>query len=223
VANHITVTALPPDCHTLPDGRVLTAALVGMEDNRFGSMFLNGIQVCCASGSSCNVHPNAAPVEESFHCCMNCALKFHLCITCSGCCFGDWFLGVTEGGLSKSMHSQYGQEKFDHYNNDLSSSPLKLCSYCKSSLSLSMDALCSSAAATTLAKASCSSATATTLAEEVNVSNDASGNNHNSITTTSIACADMDGILDLKKRSKNCFVPSVDLMHDCIYKPIGVN
>ena len=74
VANHIMVTALPPDCPTLPDGHVLTAALVGMEDNRYGSMFLNGIKVCCAFGSSCNIHPNAAPVEESFHCNMNCAL-----------------------------------------------------------------------------------------------------------------------------------------------------
>jgi hypothetical protein len=74
VANHIMVTALPPDCPTLLDGRVLMAALVGMEDNKFGSMFLNVIQVCCASGSSCNVQPNAAPIEESFHCCMNCAL-----------------------------------------------------------------------------------------------------------------------------------------------------
>ncbi len=102
------------------------------------------------------------------------------------------------------MLSQYGQEKFDHYNDELSSSPLELCSYCKSSLSLSMDALCSSAAVTTLAMASRSSATATTLAEEASlevsdlqhVSNDASGNNHNGITTTSIACADTDGILD---------------------------
>jgi hypothetical protein len=50
MANHIMVTALPPDCPTLPDGRVLMAALVGMEGNRFGSMFLNGIQVFCASG-----------------------------------------------------------------------------------------------------------------------------------------------------------------------------
>ncbi len=95
MANHIIVTDLPPDCPTLPDGRVLAAALVGMEDDRFRSMFLNGIQVCCASGSSCNVHPNAAPVAESFHRCMSCALKFHLCITCSGCHFGDWCLGAT--------------------------------------------------------------------------------------------------------------------------------
>ena len=187
---------MPPDCPTLPDGRVLTAALVGMEDDRFGSMFLNGIQVCCASGSSCNVHPNAAPVAESFHRCMNCALKFHSCITCSGCHFGDWCLGAAEGGFSKSMLLQYGQEKFDHYKNDLSLSPLELCSYCKSSLSPSMDALYSSAAAPRLAKASRSSATTTTLAEDADVSNDASGNNHDGIKTTSIACADTDGILD---------------------------
>ncbi len=74
MANHIMVTALPPNCPTLPDGCVLTAALVRMEDDRFGSMLLNGIQVCCTSGSSCNVHPNVAPIEESFHRCMNCAL-----------------------------------------------------------------------------------------------------------------------------------------------------
>jgi hypothetical protein len=59
------------------------------------------------------------------------------------------------------MLSQYGQEKFDQYSNDLSLSPLKWCSYCKSSLSLSMDALCSYTATTTLAKASRSSAAAT--------------------------------------------------------------
>ncbi len=98
VANHIMVTALPPDCPTLPDGHVLMAALVGIEDKRFGSMFLIGIQVCCASGSSCNFHPNVAPIEESFHCCINCTVKFHSCITCSGCHFGDWFLGATGGG-----------------------------------------------------------------------------------------------------------------------------
>jgi hypothetical protein len=68
------VTVLTLNCPTLPDGHVLTAALVRMEDDRFGSMFLNGIQVCCASGSSWNVHPNTAPIEESFHRCMDCAL-----------------------------------------------------------------------------------------------------------------------------------------------------
>ncbi len=74
VGNHIMVTALPPDCPTLPDGRVLMAALVGMEGDKFGLMFLNGIEVCCTSGSSCNVHLNVALVEESFHRCVNCAL-----------------------------------------------------------------------------------------------------------------------------------------------------
>ncbi len=64
MANHIMVTALPPDCATLPDGRVLTAALVRMEDDRFSSMFLNGIQVCCASGSSCNVIPMRLPLRS---------------------------------------------------------------------------------------------------------------------------------------------------------------
>jgi hypothetical protein len=73
------VSDLPSICPTLPDGGcVLTVALVGMADDRFGSMFLNGIQVCCVSGSSCNVHPNTTPIEESFYRCMNCALEFHL-------------------------------------------------------------------------------------------------------------------------------------------------
>ena len=93
------VSDLPSICLTLPDGCVLTVALVGMANDRFGSMFLNGIQVCYVSGSSCNVHPNTTPIEESFYRCMNCALEFHLCITCSGCHFGDWFLGADEGGF----------------------------------------------------------------------------------------------------------------------------
>ncbi len=121
------VSELPPDCPTLPDGRILSAALVGMDEDRFRSMFLDGIQVCCASGSSCNVHASADFVEKSPHCCMNCALKFHLCITCSGSCFGDWYLIVAKGGFSKSMLSEYGQEKYDQYSNKLSSSPLELC------------------------------------------------------------------------------------------------
>jgi hypothetical protein len=43
--NHIMVSILSPNCPTLPDGRVLTAALVGMDKDRFNSMFLDGIQV----------------------------------------------------------------------------------------------------------------------------------------------------------------------------------
>ena len=106
VMNHIMVSDLPPNCSTLPDGHVFTAAFVGMDKDRFSSMFLNDIQVRCASGSSCNVHSNAAPVEESPHHCMNCALKFHLCITCSGSRFGDWFLVVTGGGFqNQCSHS----------------------------------------------------------------------------------------------------------------------
>ena len=66
MVNHSMVSDLPPNCPTfLPDGRVLAAALVRMEDDRFSSMFLNGIQAFCASGSSFNVHPKLAPVEES--------------------------------------------------------------------------------------------------------------------------------------------------------------
>jgi hypothetical protein len=53
--NHIMVSELPPNCPTLPDGRILTAALIGMDKDRFSSMFLDGIQVRCASGSSCSV------------------------------------------------------------------------------------------------------------------------------------------------------------------------
>ena len=149
------VSKLPPDCPTLPDGRVLTATLVGTDKDRFSSMFLDGIQVRSASGSSCNVHAGADSVEKSPHRCMNCALKFHSCITCSGSCFADWYLVVAKGGFSKSMLFEYGQEKYDQYSNDLLLLPLELCSYCKSSLSLSMEALCSSDGATaTLAKAS---------------------------------------------------------------------
>jgi hypothetical protein len=130
------VFELPPDCPTLPDGRVLTAALVGMDEGRFGSMFLDSIQVRCASASSCNAHAGADSLEDSPHRCMNCALKFHSCITCSGSCFGGWYLVVVGGGFLKSMLSDYGQEKFDQYSNNLSSSPLELCLYCKLSLGL---------------------------------------------------------------------------------------
>ena len=141
------VSDLPSICLTLPDGCVLTVALVGMADDRFGSMFLNGIQVCYVSGSSCNVHPNSTWVPFVHH-----MLRMSF-----------WWLvfGCRWGRVSKSMLSQYGQEKFDQYSNDLSLSPLKWCSYCKSSLSLSMDALSSYTATPTLAKASRSSAAAT--------------------------------------------------------------
>ena len=203
MANHIMVSDLPPNFPTLTDGRVLMAALAGMDKDRFSLTFLNGIQVCCASGSSCNVHPNAAPVEESPHCCMNCTLKFHSCIACSGSCFRDWFLIVVVGErFSKLMLPQFGKEKFDQYNNNLSFSPLELYSYCKSSLPLSMDACRLSDAATTLAKASLSSTVATTLTEASLESNDASGNNHGGITNNSVACADTDGILGFDMRSE---------------------
>jgi hypothetical protein len=62
---------------------------------------------------------------------------------------------VAKGEFSKLMLSEYGQERYNQYSNNLSSLPLELCSYCKSSLSLSMDALRSSDGATaTLARAS---------------------------------------------------------------------
>ena len=121
------LSELPLGCPTLPDGRVLTAALVGMDEGTFSSMFLDGIQVHCASGSSCNVHAGADSVENSPHRCMNCALKFRSCIICSESRFGDWYLVVVGGGFVKSMLSDYGQEKFDQYSNDLSLLPLELC------------------------------------------------------------------------------------------------
>ena len=200
--NHIVASELPPDCPTLPDGCNLTAALVGMDEDRFSSIFLNDIQIRCVSGSSCNVHADADSVEESPHRCMNCALKFHSCITCSGSCFGEWFLVVAGGGFSKTMLSQYGWEKYHQYNDDLSLSPLELCSYCKLSLSLSMDALCSSVGATTtLAKAKHSSTVATTKLAK------ASGNDHGGITNISIPCANTDGsigfVLSSEQHYKN--------------------
>jgi hypothetical protein len=47
----IMVSNLPHKCHVLPDGHVITAAFVGMDKDRFCSMFINGLQVSCASGS----------------------------------------------------------------------------------------------------------------------------------------------------------------------------
>jgi hypothetical protein len=115
----------PPKCPVLPDGLALTAAFVGMDKDRFSSVFANDVQVLCASGSDCKIHPGAGPVDESFHRCMNCDLKFHSCITCSGVRFADWISAAS----AREMLSQYGQEKFDRYKNDFSSSPLELCSY----------------------------------------------------------------------------------------------
>ncbi len=45
----------------------MTAALVRMDKDRFNSMFLDGIQVRCESGSSCNAHIGADSVEKSPH------------------------------------------------------------------------------------------------------------------------------------------------------------
>jgi hypothetical protein len=111
---------------------------------------------------------------------------------------------VAKGGFSKSMLSEYGQEKYDQYSDDHWSLPLELCSYCKSSLSLSMDALClSDGATTTLAKASGNTTLAkasgdTTLAK-------ASSADHGGIANNSVPCADKDVIigvaLSFKKHS----------------------
>jgi hypothetical protein len=38
-----------------------------MDKDRFNSMFLDGIQVRCKSGSSCNVHAGADSVEKASH------------------------------------------------------------------------------------------------------------------------------------------------------------
>jgi hypothetical protein len=195
------VSELPPDCPTLSDGRILTAALVGMDECRFSSMFLDGIQVRCASGSSCNVHVSTDSVENPPHRSMNCTLKFHSCITCSGSRFGDWYLVVVGGGFLKSMLSDYGQEKFDQYSDSLSSSPLELCLYCKSSLSLSMDALCSSDGANdTLAKASGD----TTLAKSSGDTHfsEASGDDHGGIATNPVPRVDTDNIIGVPLRSE---------------------
>ncbi len=100
---------------------------------------------------------------------------------------------VAKGGFLKSMLSQYGQEKYNQYSDDLLSSPLELHSYCKWSLSLSMDALRSSgSAATRLTKASgdltlVKASGDTTLAK-------ASRDNHGGIANNSVPCADTVGI-----------------------------
>ena len=74
----ITVMAsTPPQCPVLPDGRALTTAFVGMDEDRFSSMSADNVQVLCASGSDCKVQPRAGPVDLSIHRCMNCSLKFH--------------------------------------------------------------------------------------------------------------------------------------------------
>jgi hypothetical protein len=119
----IMASTSPPKCPVLPDGRALTAAFVGMDKDRFSSMFADDVQVLCASGSDCKIHPGAGPVDESFHRCMNCALKFHSCITCSGVRFADWISAAS----AREMLSQCGQEKFDRYKDDFFLSPLELC------------------------------------------------------------------------------------------------
>jgi len=107
-----------------------------MDKDRFSLMFAEDVQVLCTSGSDCKIHPGAGPpVDESFHRCMNCALKFHSCISCSGVQFADWISAAS----AREMLSQYGQEKFDRYKDDFSLSPLELCSYCQKSIALSID------------------------------------------------------------------------------------
>ncbi len=99
------------------------------------------------------------------------------------------------------MLSEYGQEKYNQYSNNHSSSPLELCLYCKSSLSLSMDALCSSdGVTTTLAKASGNTTLAkasgdTTLAK-------ASGNDYGGIAKKSIPHVDTDNIIGVALSSE---------------------
>ena len=119
-------------------------------------MFAEDVQVFCASGSDCKIHPGAGPVDESFHRCMNCALKFHSCITCSGVRFADWISAAS----AREMLSQYEQEKFDCYKDDFSLSPLELCSYCQKSIALSIDVGCSCGAAVITVTAAPASSTA---------------------------------------------------------------
>jgi hypothetical protein len=105
-----------------------------MDKDRFSSMFADDVQVLCASGFDCKIHHSAGPLDESFHRCMNCALKFHSCITCSGVRFADWISAAS----AREMLSQYGHEKFDHYKDDFSLSPLERCSFCQKSIALSI-------------------------------------------------------------------------------------
>ncbi len=125
-------------CPVLPDSHVLTAAFVGMDEDRFSSMFIKDHQVICASGSDCKIHAGVGPIDESIHRCMNCALKFHSCITCSGVRFADWLSSAAAGGeFSVSMLSEYSQEKYNHY---FSSLPVELCSYCQKSITMGINA-----------------------------------------------------------------------------------
>ena len=134
----ITIMAsIPPKCPVLPDSRALTAAFVVMDEDRFSLMFAENVQVLCASGSDCKVHPGAGPVDSSIHWCKNFAQKFYSCITCSGVQFADWISGVLlQGGCSHSLDSQ---EKFDCNKDDYSSSLLELCSYYQKSIALSIN------------------------------------------------------------------------------------
>jgi hypothetical protein len=112
-----------------------------MDNDRFSLMFIKDHQVICNSGSDCKIHTGAGPVDESIHHCMNCALKFHSCITCSGVRFTDWLSGAAAGGeFSVSMLSEYGQEKYNHNKDDFSSLLLELCLYCQKSIALGINA-----------------------------------------------------------------------------------
>ncbi len=133
------VSELPPDCPALLDGCIQTHVLDGMDKDRFYSLFLDGVQIHCASGAKCNIHPGASPVDESPHRCMNCALKFHSCITCGGSPFGDWLCLPINEGFSCQMLSLYGQERFAAYKDDLLS-PLEISFYCQDNLCLNIEA-----------------------------------------------------------------------------------
>jgi hypothetical protein len=131
----------PEKCPVLSDGRILTAAFVGMDEDRFSSIFIEDHQVICAMGSDCKIYASAGPVDESIHHCMNCALKFHSCITCSGVRFADWLSGAAAGGeFSVSVLSEYNQEKYHQYKDDFSLLPLELCMYCQKSIARGIDA-----------------------------------------------------------------------------------
>ena len=165
------------------------AALVGMDENRFSSTFADDVQFFCASGSDCKVHSGASPVDLYIHRCMNCALKFHYCITCSGVRFSDWISGAAAS--ARGMLSQYGREKFDCYKDDFSSSPLELCSNCQNSIALSIDVghSCSTAVVTvTFAPATAAADAMGTTPDDLLSSGEHYKKNHNSLKILVVMC-----------------------------------
>ena len=127
----ITIMAsIPPKCPVLPDSRALTAAFVVMDEDRFSLIFTKDVQVLCASGSDCKVHPGAGPVDSSIHWCKNFAQKFYSCITCSGVQFADWISGVLLQGDALTVWT---------VRRSLIATRMTLCSYYQKSIGLSIN------------------------------------------------------------------------------------